>query len=123
MARPKKSAAAARPHVVAFRLNDAERARLDAEANAAGMAPADVARAKVTGARAAVRRLRARTAGHADSPAMFELRQQLTRVGVNLNQIARRLHMTGEYEPEELRNCCRDLDELLRALLDGSVRP
>ena len=119
MARPKKKTAATRPHVVAFRLNDAEQARLDAEAAAAGLAPNDIARAKVTGARSSVRLSSRRTEPQAESPALFQLRQELTRVGVNLNQIARRLHMTGEHEPAELRNACRDLDELLRALLGG----
>ena len=117
MARPKKRTAATRPHVVAFRLNDAERARLAAEAAAAGLAPNDVARAKVTGARVLRTPLVAGARQPpAESPAMFELRQQLTRVGVNLNQIARRLHMTGEHEPDELKNACRELDAMLRRI-------
>lgn len=120
MARPKKSAATARPHVLAFRLSDAELARLQSEADAAGMAPSDAARAKVTGARSSVRFASKRSGPPVESRALFELRQQLTRAGVNLNQIARRLHMTGDHEPEELRNACRDLDELFRALLGGS---
>jgi hypothetical protein len=120
MARPKKSADAARSHVVAFRLNDAEMARLRSEADAAGEAAGETARAKVTGAGPSVRFASKRRSGPTESPAMFELRRQLMRVGVNLNQIARHLHMSGEHEPEELRNACRDLDDLFRALLGGS---
>lgn len=123
MPRPKKSPAATRPHVVAFRLNATEHAQLQCEADAAGMATSDVARAKVTGARSSVRFGSKRRSAPAESPALFALRQQLTRVGVNLNQIARHLHMSGEHEPEELKNACRDLDELFRALLGGSFLP
>ncbi len=123
MPRPKKTAASTRPHVVAFRLNDAEKARLQDEAAAAGMALNDAARAKVTGATASVRFSAKRRQAPAENPALFELRQQLTRVGVNLNQIARRLHMTGEHEPQELKHACRDLDELFRALLGNSFLP
>lgn len=119
MPRPKKSAAISRSHVVAFRLNDAEMARLRSEADAAGMAASDTARRKVTGTRAALRVLAARA--NAEPPAAFELRQQLVRVGVNLNQIARRLHMSGEYEPDELKAACRSLDEVLQKLLSGRI--
>jgi hypothetical protein len=117
MARPKKQTAT-RPHVVAFRLNDAERARLQRDADASGLAPNDVARAKVTGTHASVRLSSRRAESQAESPAMFELRQQLMRVGVNLNQIARRFHMSGEHEPDELKNSCRELDAVLRAVLE-----
>jgi hypothetical protein len=121
MARPKKSAADARPHVVAFRLNDAEMALLRSEADASGMAASETARAKVTRARASARFGATRRSAAPESQAMFELRQQLVRVGVNLNQIARRLNMTGEHEPDELRNACRDLDALFRLLLRGDL--
>jgi hypothetical protein len=119
MSRPKKSAPDTRPHVVAFRLNDAELARLQSEAGAAGVAASDAARAKVTGAGVAVRLGRSprRATPPPESPAMFQLRQELSRVGVNLNQIARRLHMTGEHQPDELKDACRDVDEILRRML------
>lgn len=119
MARPKKNSAATRPHVVAFRLNDAENARLQAEAAAEGLARNDIARAKVIGPRASARVSAGRFAVPAESPALFELRQQLTRVGVNLNQIARRFHMSGEHEPDELKSACRELDSIFKALLSA----
>lgn len=120
MARPKKPTEERRTHVVSFRLTGAEMARLEKEAAAAGTVPNECARLKTTGGRAPGARRKAREGGRG-LEVSFELRQELRRVGVNMNQIARRLNMTGEHEPEELASASRRVDEIITSLLTSGV--
>lgn len=120
MARPKKPHAKTRPRVVAFRLNDEEFARLRFEADANGLRPTEVARAKVIG-RFTVPVSKATEGPAPEPPALFALRNEVARVGVNLNQIARRLNMTGAHEPDELAAACWAANEVLRRILDRHV--
>ena len=118
MGRPKKTSAQTRPHVVSFRLNAEEMAQLRKEAEEAGLEPGERARMKAV-------RVRGVAGGPAtrrpSSPEAFELRQELRRIGVNMNQIARRLNMTGEHEPEELREASKHLDEVFLRMLQGRM--
>lgn len=114
MPRPKKTATDARSHVISFRLTDSERGRLQSEADVAGVPANDLARFKVTDGRV---RLRVQTPASGQAPGTTAILQQLTRVGVNLNQIARKLNTLDQHEPAELRQACNDLDEILRRLL------
>src|SRR5688572_10496029 len=114
MARPLKSHNQARAHRVIFRVDDAALDALRAGGGRnVGLSLTEWAGAKVIGGRVSVQ------LGSApqESPGLFQLRQELSRVGVNLNQIARRLNMTGELRPDELTDCCVHLDEILRRLL------
>jgi Bacterial mobilisation protein (MobC) len=120
MARPKKPADKTRPHVVSFRLTDEEMARLEREAAALGTVPNECARLKTVGGRAPGKGKPAREAGRV-LEVSFELRQELRRVGVNMNQIARRLNMTGEHEPEELAEASRRVEEIITQLLTGAT--
>ncbi len=120
MARPRKPAEETRPHVVSFRLTDAEMAQLEKEAAAAGTVPNECARLKTIGGRAPGRRRQAQESG-AVPEVSFELRQELRRVGVNMNQIARRLNMIGEHEPEELAEASRRVEQVLNQILTGAT--
>jgi DNA-binding transcriptional regulator YiaG len=115
MARPKKERDETRPHRIIFRLTGAEMKQLRQQAEAAGVSPHEYARMLATGAAGA----QARVTGRAEPPGAFELRQQLIRVGNNMNQIARRLNARDEYQPDELRTASRDLDQIFRRMLDG----
>jgi hypothetical protein len=106
--------------VVSFRLTDAEMARLEKEAAAAETVPNECARLKTVSRRVPGKRKPAREAGHV-LEVSFELRQELRRVGVNMNQIARRLNMTGEHEPEELAEASRRVEEIIIRILAGAT--
>lgn len=112
MPRPRKKVEQARRHVVKFLLTAAEYAALSAQALSAGMDVNDYARTKATGR--AARRL---SASPAEPPGTHELRQQLIRVGVNMNQIARQLNMTGEHEPAELQAASQHLERIFERIL------
>ena len=118
MARPKKPTTETRPHVVSFRLTDIEMAQLEKEATAAGLVPNECARLKTIGGHAPGKRKKEREEEHR-LELSFELRQELRRVGVNMNQIARRLNMTGEHEPEELASASKRIDEIITHILAG----
>lgn len=118
MARPKKPTNETRPHVVSFRLTDIEMAQLEKEAVAAGLVPNECARLKTLESPAPGKRKKERE-GRRELQVSFELRQELRRVGVNMNQIARRLNMTGEHEPEELASASKRVDEIITHILAG----
>lgn len=118
MARPLVAPSRARSHVVAFRLTGDEHARLAATATAAGVSVAELARAKALGGRAvAALTAPAAVQSRQDAAALAALRYEVNAVGVNLNQIARHLHMSGEPTPAEVRQACRDVSDVLRKLL------
>ena len=119
MARPKKPAAQARRHVVKFLLTDAEMLQLRRQADALGVEPNECARVKATDG-AAPAWPEQRTAAHPLFP--FELRQDLRRVGVNINQIARVLNTTGEHHPDELREASADLGRIFRLMLADAAQ-
>lgn len=114
MARPRKDPQEKRVHVMRLRLTDAELQRLKNEACRVNMSPYAYARIKMIGQEAKLRQV-------------FELPPDLVfevgRCGVNLNQIARRLNMSGEYEPEQLAFACERLEELINIVLSDIIYP
>jgi hypothetical protein len=114
LGRPKKAAPELRARRVNFRVDDAELTALRSRAKAAGLSLSEFARVQVTGHAASKASARAAVL---ESPEAFALRQEIGRVGVNLNQITRRLHTTGEHEPAELRDVCATLNLLMRRIL------
>lgn len=96
------------PRVVQFRLSEADYAKLKRDAQAAGIAPNECARLKTTGGVVTVRQ---------SYELPFAVTYELGRIGVNMNQIARQLNMTGEHEPAELAEACERMDEMLRVIL------
>lgn len=114
MPRPKNAPELNRPHRVWFRLTGAEMAKLADAAGKAGVPANEYARMKAIGSRSPVG---AQFRQQQEPPGMFELRHQLIRVGTLMNQIARRLNMVGEHEPQELTEASRDLREIFRRIL------
>lgn len=97
-----------RPHIVQFRLTAAAYAKLQREAQQVGMLPNECARMKTTEGVVKVRQT-------PDLP--FAITHELGRIGVNLNQIARRLHTIGEHDDAQLAEACERMNEVLTVLL------
>lgn len=114
--RPPKAADRQRRHVIRFRVTNAELDALRTEGAAAGLSPHECARLKATGGASLPP---SGVGAQVEPPGMFELRQELRRVGVNMNQIARSLHMTGEHFPDELRDAGQHLNEIFTRMLEG----
>jgi hypothetical protein len=108
MARPKKDPKETRPYRVMFRLTAAEMKRLQRYAKAVGMEPNEYAREKTVRGEVRVREVR-------ELP--FAVVHELGRIGVNMNQLARRWNMTGEHEPEEVTAAFQHMDEVLGVIL------
>ena len=94
--------------IVQFRLTAASYEKLKKEAEAVGILPNECARLKTTNSVLSVRQVQ-------ELPVVITY--ELNRIGSNVNQIARTLHTTGEYEPAALEEACQHLDEVLRAIL------
>jgi hypothetical protein len=114
MPRPKKNDDDRRTETLAFRLTPAERLRIEQAAVAAGRSASEYARElTLTGRVVMQQRL-------ALDPASFD---QLRRIGVNLNQLARLANQTKRLPPELGRTCAAVEQFLARALDSGSLRP
>ena len=107
MARPQQ--AEVRNQRVSFRLTLKEAVLLRERAAHAGQSVSDYARTAALGAAA-----RSRPNGHALEPASFH---QTRRLGVNLNQIARRLSAQDLPAPPELPPLLADIQAALRKAL------
>lgn len=111
MGRPKKAPEERRSaRLPAPRLTDAELAFVEAQAAAAGVDMAEFVRRRVLGRRVAPAR----------SVADASLLVELNRVGVNLNQIAARVNMTGDLA-DDFRAVLDELRETMaKVSADGS---
>lgn len=103
-----KEAKVTRPHIVQFRLTEADYLRLKTEAQTVGIEPNECARMKTTGGAVMVRQF---------SELPFAVMHELGRIGQNLNQIARRLNTTEEHDPARLAETCERMDEVLTVIL------
>ena len=104
MARPRKQPQEARRAVYALRLTAQERHALDAVAAAQGQSPAAYLRSRLTGVAVP------RSVVPALDPALLVA---LSRIGSNLNQIARRLNAGDALQPDELPEALQDLASAL----------
>ena len=112
MARPKKAPTDKRSEQVSLRLSPVELARLQDKADQSRQSVTAFVRAAAMGKPVTVRQ-----AQETD----FELRQELRRIGVNLNQIAKALNARQTALPASLVSTCEKLDALFdRMLADGS---
>lgn len=109
MARPRKDPAEQRTETLGIRLTPAERLQLDQAASAAGLTPSEYARRLALQGRVAIRQSRAL------DPAVFE---ELRRIGVNLNQLARVANSSGQV-PAGLAAACEAVERVLVRELDG----
>ena len=103
MARPKKLPGDLKTDTIAFRITPAERLRIEEAARRAGLGPSEYARAQTLRGRVVVQERQ--TLGHA----AFD---QLRRIGVNLNQLARIANQTQRV-PAELTRACEAVEQFL----------
>lgn len=118
MARPRKEPPEIRRARLNLRFTAAERAQLAAAAGAAGVGLADYARRSVLG-QAGLASLSKTTAIRRIDPTAVAA---LTRVGANLNQLARRANAGDLLQPGELPEALAALDRQL-ARIEALVLP
>lgn len=112
MARPRKPTNELRTGTLAFRLTARERLEIEQAARSAGLSASEYARRQVLAGRVIVQTT------HSLDRDTFD---QLRRIGVNLNQIARIANQTDRI-PASLPHVCATLEELLmRELGAGPV--
>lgn len=87
--------------LLAFRVSPIDLAKIDAKVSASNKTLSDFARAAILGKRIAVQK---------SNGADFETRNELRRIGVNLNQIAKALNAGKSHAPDELIAACQKLD-------------
>lgn len=113
MARPRKDDSERRTEAITVRLTASERLRIDESALAASTPPSEFVRRQALDGRIVQAR---RTVL---DPAAFD---QLRRIGINLNQLARLANTTGTVPPE-LSSVCQTLETFIAAELGhGSTR-
>lgn len=107
MARPKQQPARLKGRIVAFRLNDAEHARLAAAAENANLRLAELARRLALSGekRLVVKRVAA------GDPAMLK---RLEQIGHNLNQLVKNAHIFGRVSPQ-VPALCEEIKTLIVA--------
>ncbi|WP_108676687.1 plasmid mobilization protein [Acuticoccus yangtzensis] len=121
IARPVKDPFEQRSAQVNIRLTAAERAVLEARAHAAGTSMTDFVRQAALGGKGKGRRKTPEPVPVALSESDFALRNELRRIGVNLNQIARVLNADGVVPPEALAAVAEKLDRIFDRLLEGGA--
>lgn len=107
MPRPRKQAEQKRSRVIAFRVTDDEYAAVENKARKAEIDIGDFARHAVLRKRV--------TKQQTAAPANFEAVDQLRRLGVNFNQIARALNSGGGV-PSSFQRLCERVEALLGTL-------
>ena len=113
MGRPRKDDEHRRTERLAFRLTQAEIMQIERSAIAAGVTASELARRQALKGRVIVQQQRAL------DHAVFD---ELRRIGVNLNQLARIANQTGRV-PRELARLCAALEQiLLREIEQGSPK-
>ncbi len=107
MARPRKQVEQKRTRVIAFRVTDDEYASIERRAHKADIDIGDFVRHAA---------LRKRITKPQTAPANFEAVNQLRRIGVNFNQIARALNSGGGSLPSSFHALCERVEALLGTL-------
>ena len=87
--------------ILAIRVSPIDLAKIDSKVAASNKTFSDFARAALLGKRVAVQK---------SDVVDFETRNELRRIGVNLNQIAKALNSRKSHIPDELTEACRKLD-------------
>lgn len=109
MARPKKAPEEKRDLRVAFRLSAPDAEALGTRAKAAGLSVGSYARMMALQGKVQVVQRREPD---------FELLDQLRRIGVNLNQLAREQHRRGHHDPGYLHHLCDQIEGLLAQAIE-----
>ena len=114
MARPRKAVTERRSEIIRFTATPAESIRIHKAAARAGATLSRYARTMVLEGRIVVHQTRTL------NPAVID---QLRRIGINLNQLARVAHREGRV-PRELAKLCATLELfLMQHITDGSEGP
>ena len=111
MTRPKKDPAARRTEQVNLRLTRIEQLQLEEAAHAAGMNPSEYIRTQALKGRVTVQRHQSLDHAAYD---------QLRRIGVNLNQLARVANQSGEI-PADLARICAAIEAFLLGHIEGKA--
>ncbi|TCP38068.1 plasmid mobilization protein [Rhodovulum marinum] len=114
MARPKKAPQEKRDLRVAFRLSAPDAEALGARAKAAGLS---------VGAYARMMALKGKVQVVTKREPDFATLDQLRRIGVNLNQLAREQHRRGHHDPDYLRHLCTRIEALIDQAVDSDPGP
>lgn len=113
MARPRKTAGERRDLQIGIRLTPSEAEALQTRAQAAGLSVTEYARRMM--AHGQVRVVQSQEPD-------FAVLDQLRRIGVNLNQLARAMNTSGQEAPDGLGDLCRKIESLIdRAVSRGSA--
>jgi len=112
MARPQIDPAEKRTQTIGVRLSPNEIVRVTELADAAGLTVAGFMRSAA---------LKHRVTVVQSIAPDFDMRDQVRRIGVNLNQIARVLNAGGEVEPPDLSQALADLDMLFKRWIDDDA--
>ncbi len=108
MARPKKQTGDKRAQLVQARVSPAEHADILLCAAKASLSPSEFLRRSALSAEVVVQ---------AEQSSDFETVDQLRRIGVNLNQLARVANKTG-YMPDGLEEALAKVDQLLDRMIE-----
>lgn len=109
MPRPKKSPEDKRDLRVAFRLSAPDAESLGTRAKAAGLS---------VGAYARHMALRGKLEVVTRQEPDFALLDQLRRIGVNLNQLAREQNRRGHHDPDYVHHLCTQIETLLAQAIE-----
>jgi hypothetical protein len=102
---------------IRLRVNEAEKADIQARAEKAGLSVSGYLRAVAFGSD--THQPRAARRPPAEKATLAKLLGELGKIGSNLNQIAHRLNQGRDLEPAFLNEICAELRETNRALLDA----
>jgi hypothetical protein len=108
MARPKKQTGDKRAQVMQARVSPAEHAEILLRAAKASVSPSEFLRRSALSVEVVVQQ---------GGPSDFETADQLRRIGVNLNQLARVANKTG-YMPDGLEEALAKVDQLLDRMIE-----
>ena len=108
MARPKKQTEDKRAQVMQARVSPTEHAEILLRAAQASVSPSEFLRRSALSAEVVVQ---------AEQASDFETVDQLRRIGVNLNQLARVANKTG-YMPDGLEEALAKVDQLLDRMIE-----
>ena len=106
MARPAKEPIEKRTHWLKFRINETERAQIGTMAEKTGLSLSEYMRRMALNGHIEIR----------ESQADFELIRALERIGVNLNQITKKLNTTGQLQSHSHAATLKRINEHLDAL-------
>ena len=126
MARPKKKSSDRYDHYVRTRCSEADYTVIKKKAVKAGLSLSEYIRQQALYGRVVVQenRLVKRTSGvgNANSKGLdFELIQQLRKIGINVNQIAKNMNIFGRESSADQQRCWTKLEQVLDMIIAQTI--